>query len=331
MKLICVESRDTDPYRNLARETLLLDSLSGDEVIMYLWQNRRTVVIGRNQNAWRECRTEAIERDGGHVARRLSGGGAVYQDSGNLNVTFLAGETLYDVQKQLRVIIEAVGSAGLKAVPTGRNDIETDGRKFSGNAFYRSGSRFLHHGTIMVNVNTEALSSYLNVQADKLKSRGVASVRSRVGNLSEWLPDLTVERLKLLLIEAFGKVYGGHVTEEEDERIEAKCFQSRTEFFSSKDWIFGKNVPFEREYEARFPWGCAQARISVKGGRIEKAAFYSDTLKPDEFEWAAAAAAARLEGCEYHPLRMREALLRERETEQGAGIFTDLAELVCIE
>ena len=162
----------TDPYVNLAREEHLLELLGPEEVILYLWQNRSTVVIGRNQNAWKECRVEKLTADGGFLARRSSGGGAVFHDLGNLNFTFLARSDHYDVDRQLEVVLRALSACGVPAEKTGRNDVTAEGRKVSGNAFYSAKDRSYHHGTLLVDVDMERLSAYLQVSADKLKSKG---------------------------------------------------------------------------------------------------------------------------------------------------------------
>ena len=158
MKLSCLSVDTCDPYGNLAMEEHLLSLAGEEEIILYLWQNRRTVVIGQNQNALREVNLARLGRDGGRLARRLSGGGAVYHDLGNLNFTFLVNKDEYSLEKQLQVIINAMGRLGLKAEKSGRNDILIDGKKFSGNAFYEQEKHCYHHGTIMVDVNKEILS-----------------------------------------------------------------------------------------------------------------------------------------------------------------------------
>lgn len=131
-----VHSNSYDPWFNLALEEYLLNSISGDEVVFYLWQNQNTVVIGNNQNSWKECRIDELNSNAGKLARRLSGGGAVFHDLGNLTFTFLASNDNFNINKQLHVILNALKDFGIDAEFSGRNDIEVLGKKFSGNAFY---------------------------------------------------------------------------------------------------------------------------------------------------------------------------------------------------
>ena len=136
----------TDPFYNLAIEQHLLDIVPKGSCILYLWQNKHTVVIGKNQNCWKECKMQELADDGGRMVRRLSGGGAVYHDLGNLNFTCVTHKEDYDVARQLDVILTALHALGIHAEKSGRNDLHVDGRKFSGNAFYDNGSRCFHHG-----------------------------------------------------------------------------------------------------------------------------------------------------------------------------------------
>jgi lipoate-protein ligase A len=189
MKLTVIRTENTDPYENLAAEEYLTMNAEEDEVILFLWQNAHTVVIGRNQNPWKECNVERIKQDGVCLARRMSGGGAVYHDMGNLNFTFIAKDGLFDVARQTDVILLACRLMGINASKTGRNDLTVEGRKFSGHAYFSSQGYNYHHGTIMLDVNAEDLSKYLNVPDSKLKSKGVASVRSRVTNLKDHISD----------------------------------------------------------------------------------------------------------------------------------------------
>ena len=244
-KLTYIESNQVNPYKNLAVEEYLLLHCEDKECILYLWQNQNTVVIGRNQNAWKECKVTKLEEENGHLARRLSGGGAVYHDLGNLNFTFLVNKDEYSLEKQLQVIINAMGRLGLKAEKSGRNDILIDGKKFSGNAFYEQEKHCYHHGTIMVDVNMETLSRYLTVSKDKLKSKGVDSVKSRVTNLKD---------------------------------LDAAKIEEKIAHFSSWKWLYGRKLDFQYELSHRFAWGGLTLQFQVEAGKIKDVEVYSDVL-----------------------------------------------------
>ena len=264
--LLTYESGSFDPFLNLATEQHLLDTVEGGCCLLYLWQNQNTVVIGKNQNPWAECRASLLESEGGHLARRLSGGGAVFHDLGNLNFTFLVPTEDYDLGKQQRVLLEACQSFGIPAELSGRNDLTADGRKFSGNAFYHNGSRSYHHGTLLVNVDGEKLSRYLTPTRAKLEAKGVPSVRSRVVNLMELCPTLSIDGLKKALVEAFEKVYGlksaPRILTEADT---ARIAQLR-ETYASWDWRFGQRLPFTCRAEGRFAWGGVETQLDVDRG-----------------------------------------------------------------
>lgn len=270
-------AQGTDPYENLALEAALLESVAPDLCALYLWQNRKTVVLGRNQNAWRECKVEALRRGGGYLARRLSGGGAVFQDLGNLNFTFLLPADAFDVAKQQEVILRAVARWGVRAARTGRNDIEADGRKFSGNAFYHAGGRSYHHGTLLVRTGLGDLSRYLQVSAEKLRSKGVASVRARVVNLADLQPEITIEGLRASMLEAFGEVYGLDLQPLEALPDGARLRVLR-EKFASETWLYGQRIPLDWEAARRFEWGELQLVFHIERGVVRQAAAYSDAL-----------------------------------------------------
>ena len=165
------ESTTYDPYYNLALEKYLLESVTPDTCILYLWQNENTVVIGRNQNPWAECSVSCLEEDHVKLARRLSGGGAVFHDLGNLNFTFLVSEENYDLDRQLSVIEAMCHTFKISAERSGRNDILVEGKKFSGNAFYNSKGRSYHHGTLLVNADMQKMPRYLNPSKAKLAAK----------------------------------------------------------------------------------------------------------------------------------------------------------------
>lgn len=323
-KLYCYIEKINNPYHNLAIEEYLLDNVPEKSCILYLWQNRHTVVIGRNQNCWKECKVEELRSDGGFLARRLSGGGAVYHDMGNLNFTFLVNTDDYDLEKQLEVIIRAVGKLGIKAEKSGRNDILADGRKFSGNAFYNSGGKSYHHGTLLVNVDTSALSKYLNVDLSKLKAKGVESVRSRVANLTELKPDITVEAVSQKLIEAFGEVYGFKPEILKDEIFDDNVVETLKDNFSSWDWLYGKKLEFTSRFSHRFAWGDADMRLLVEGGKVKEAQLYSDAMD----ESLISQIPSWLKGSEFSPAAMIERLERKAYEPGDEEILKDIRWLI---
>jgi lipoate-protein ligase A len=283
-KIQFIESIVDNPYQNLAVEKCLFDMVEENAVILYLWQNERTVVYGRNQNVWKECNVSKLLGDGGHPARRLSGGGAVYHDLGNLNFTFLAQKQSYDVTRQMDVILKACQKCGIDAEKTGRNDITVNGRKFSGNAFYHSGNRSYHHGTILIDSDLSALSGYLNVDKQKLQSKGVTSVKARVTNLCAICPDLTVERMKVALKEAFTEVYQQQPEVLTKESLDLEKLTAYQQHFQSEEWLYGKRLPFSMRIYRRFAWGDFDCNLNVNQGKIQEVILYSDALEGEFIE-----------------------------------------------
>ena len=287
----------TNPHRNLAIEEYLTDTVPEDTLIVYLWQNRHTVVIGRNQNAWAECRTAELERDGGTLARRLSGGGAVYHDMGNLNFTFSLRTQDYDLRRQQSVIVEACRMLGIPAEISGRNDILTNGCKFSGNSFYSHNGRSFHNGTLLISVDMANLGKYLTPSKVKLESKGVASVRSRVINLTELRPTLTISEMAGTMVKAAEKVYALSAVMLHEEDLDEAEIATRCQRFSSFEWNYGRSVPCSFECTGRFSWGEVTLQLSVKNGLCEDAAVWSDAM---DAEFAAPLAKALI-GCRFTP------------------------------
>lgn len=274
---------DYDPYYNLAVEQYLLESVEPGQCIVYLWQNQNTVVIGRNQNSWKECRTALLQEEGGHLARRLSGGGAVFHDLGNLNFTFLVSAADYSLDLQLGVILKAMELLGLEAERSGRNDVLCDGRKFSGNAFYKHEGRSYHHGTLLVDADMGKLGRYLTPSKAKLQSKGVDSVRSRVMNLREKLPDLTIDRLKEVLLVAFSQVYGYPVEMMGEASLNVSRVEELRAHYGSWDWLFGRKIPMTFQVEAHFSWGSFSMELQADEGRVSDCRVYSDSMDWDAF------------------------------------------------
>lgn len=277
-ELSIIEAEDTVPYQNLALEEYLLHNVGQGQCILYLWQNRCTVVIGKNQNAYKECQVEGLKAEGGFLARRISGGGAVFHDLGNLNFTFLAKKEDYSVERQTQVILEAVKKLGIDAEKNGRNDITVEGRKISGNAYYQAGDRCFHHGTILLSVDKEKMSRYLQVSREKLQSKSVDSVRSRVANLTEFVPGVSVGQMKKLLIAAFEEVYGLFSKPLELWQLNQEKIGILEEKYSCESWNYGQKLPFTHQLDRRFSWGEVLVRLQVFEGRVKDVRIYSDAL-----------------------------------------------------
>ncbi len=275
------EAPGLNPYRNQALEEYLLRRVKPGELILYLWQNQRTVVIGRNQNAWRECRVERLRQDFGHLARRFSGGGAVFHDLGNVNFTFLTTAENYCLARQMAVICRALKQLGVPAAVSGRNDLLAAGRKISGNAFYKSGAQCYHHGTIMVDVDLDDLACYLQPPQGKLASKGISSVRSRVANLSEFAPGITASQLKALLRSCCGEAYALPVRSwlmPQDAAAELDRLTSR---YAAWSWIYGRNDELNIQLSHRFEWGEVMLNLSVEQGMISDVVIYSDIMESE--------------------------------------------------
>ena len=250
-----IQTYTWNPWHNLAVEKYLSTRIKKGDVIFYLWQNDRTVVIGRNQNAIRECRARLLEEEGGCLARRTTGGGAVYHDLGNLCFTFLASPEVYNLEKQLKVVQAACRKFGVETRFSGRNDIITkDGFKFSGNAFSNTSQCSIQHGTLMVDVDVSQLGRYLTPSREKMKAKGVKSVQSRVCNLKELNTEVTTDAMRQALKESFEELYGSF--EELDEKLLDNPLVKETyDLYSSWEWKFGKSPECETSYSRRFDWG----------------------------------------------------------------------------
>lgn len=277
-KIKLYEGNSFDPYLNLATEQYLMETVEEDACILFLWQNQNTVVIGKNQNAWKECRTALLSEEGGFLARRLSGGGAVFHDLGNLNFTFLVPQAEYDLDRQFAVIAKAVSMLGLNAERSGRNDVLAEGRKFSGNAFFKHEGKAYHHGTLLVNVDMAKLGRYLNPSKAKLQAKGVDSVRSRVVNLTELNPEITIETMKQAMAKAFAKVYDKPMTIMSDADFDRDYIEKLRQRNASWEWNYGQKLPFSAEFEERFPWGSIQICLQVENGIVCTAKVYSDSM-----------------------------------------------------
>ena len=309
-----------DGWLNLARDGYFLENNKKDDVILYFYVNKNAVIIGRNQNAWKECSIANMDADGVQLVRRHSGGGAVFHDNGNLNFSFITDEKHYDLNRQMRVILNAVSKLGLKAELSGRNDITVDGKKFSGNAFSLAKGNRSHHGTILVNADLTKLSNYLCVSKEKMRSKGIDSVRARVCNICELSSGLTVEAMRRLVIESFIEEYGAASEYVFDGTALAEV-EERRERLASWERRFGKTPQFDFETDKRFSFGDTQIYFNSRNGVIRATKVYSDCLDTElttEIENA-------LTGVHFRKEEIKAALSKMKDQ----NIAAELAEHFC--
>ncbi|GKX45283.1 lipoate-protein ligase A [Pectobacterium carotovorum subsp. carotovorum] len=263
-----------------------------------------TVVIGRAQNPWKECNTRRMEEDGIKLARRSSGGGAVFHDLGNTCFTFMAGKPEYDKSVSTQIVLDALSSLGLKASASGRNDlvVETaDGvRKVSGSAYRETKDRGFHHGTLLLNADLSRLADYLNPDVKKLQAKGITSVRSRVANLVELLPSVDHQAICQAVTQSFFDYFGEQCEPEiisPSAHPDLPGFSEQFARQSSWEWNFGQAPDFSHLLDNRFIWGGVELHFDVERGVIVRAQIYTDSLNPAPLE----ALASALQGTAYRP------------------------------
>ncbi|WP_068781335.1 lipoate--protein ligase [Paenibacillus sp. GM2] len=274
-------SEEHNPYYNLALEEALLRGVNSDEVILYLWQNEKTVVIGRNQNPYLECDVLQLATNGVRLARRISGGGAVYHDLGNLNFTFIYLEQHKDLERQLDVIKKAVEALGVAVECSGRNDLTIQGQKFSGHAFYAENGHEFHHGTLMVNVDLSQLGRVLRPSKLKMQAKGITSVKSRVVNLQQLAPSCTVDHLIDLLVTSFAESYG----EVQLLRYNNENYiPAQLSLYADSKWLYGESPKYDVILERRTSQGLIQALLDVENGLIQRIKIHTDSLRIGPYE-----------------------------------------------
>ncbi|MDM5101074.1 lipoate--protein ligase A [Aeromonas salmonicida] len=300
LRLLVSDSHD--PLFNLAVEECIFRQMDPNQRVLFLWRNANTVVIGRAQNPWKECNTRRMEEDGVTLARRSSGGGAVFHDLGNSCFTFMAGKPGYDKSISTAIVLDALKLLGVNAFASGRNDLlvaTQDGdRKVSGSAYRETLDRGFHHGTLLLDADLSRLANYLNPDPKKLAAKGISSVRSRVANLCELLPGLEHQQVSHALIEAFFAHYGARVSPEHISPTQLPDLPGFADTFArqrSWEWNFGHAPAFTHQLDERFDWGGVELHFDVEKGVIGRAQIFSDSLDPAPLD----ALAQRLVGVTY--------------------------------
>lgn len=304
MKMIYIPNEEHNPRLNLAMETYLLEEKDWDESVVFFYINSPSVIIGRNQNTIEEINEEYIKEHHIDVVRRMSGGGAVYHDFGNLNFSFIlpSSDHFMDFETLTAPIVKAIRDLGVEDVHlSGRNDLLIGDRKFSGNAMYKKKNRIVCHGTLLFNSDLTVVNDALKVDPSKLKTKGIRSVKSRVTNILPHLPkekqNLTTEQFRDEILKSIFEVddlkeIPIYVFTNEDWKHIDKIAQ---EYYENWDWNYGASPDFNTKYKHRFPTGSVDVRLLIKGNTIEQAHFYGDFFGSEDVEKIAKA----LEGCAY--------------------------------
>ncbi|MEG2571025.1 MAG: lipoate--protein ligase [Clostridia bacterium] len=270
-------NRSLDAFFNMATEEYLLTKCDDD--VFLLWQNENAIVIGKNQNALAEIDSSYVKDNSITVVRRLTGGGAMYQDLGNINFTFITrcGTWFSDFSHFVRPVISALHALGIPAELSGRNDIEVCGRKISGNAQTVKNGRIMHHGTLLFNSNLEVLGKALRPDEEKIRARGIRSVSARVANINEFLKaDISVSDIITAIHDALLELYPNTVDYTMTDEDIAGISSLADTRYRCWDWNYGESPRYSYAKKKRFPSGTVGVKLMVRDGRIESAAIEGD-------------------------------------------------------
>lgn len=286
--------KSNDIRRNLATEQYLMNEINFDEPLLLFYIEGPCIIVGRNQNTLEEINKKYVDEHGIVVTRRLSGGGAVYQDLGNLCFSFVVdsdSEEFGDFKSFVQPVVDALHDMGATtAEVSGRNDILVDGKKFSGNAMYTKGGKTFSHGTLMLDVDLSVIPNALTVPEDKIKSKGIKSVRSRVTNLKPYLapeyqnlttPEFRDRLLKELFhVEDLNQIKDKeyHLTDEDKKGID-KIFD---DVYNNWNWVYGNSPEFTVKKRQHFTNGTIDARFQVDDGKISNVTFFGDFFGPKD-------------------------------------------------
>lgn len=289
-----ISMKSHDIGRNLATEQYLMNNREFDEPLLLFYYEKPCIIVGRNQNTLEEINQNYVKEHGITVTRRLSGGGAVYQDLGNLCFSFVVdseSEQFGDFKSFVQPVVDALHAMGAKSAEvSGRNDILVDGKKFSGNAMYSRNGKTFSHGTLMLDVDLNVVSDALNVPADKMASKGIKSVKSRVTNLKPYLApeyqNITVPEFRdTLLKELFHVDNLDDIKDEEvvvTDKEQAAIDKIYEDYYNNWDWVYGNSPEFTVKKRQHFDAGTVDARFLVDQGKIKNVKFYGDFFGPGD-------------------------------------------------
>lgn len=278
-----VISKEYDPFSNLAIEEYLFKKISENEVILFLWQNNNSVIIGRNQNPYFECNMDVIKKYNIQIVRRITGGGAVYHDLGNLNYSVIQKNKIFSKEAICEKILMAINHFGYEAILDGRNDIVINKRKISGTAFLERNDRFLHHGCILVSADLKKMTECLNVNSNKLSGKRIDSISARVTNLADLNSAVRIDDLKKSIIVTFKTDISTMEMLDFSLDMRSEEFESILQRYKSPQWNLGNGKEMTITLYDRFAWGDIRLAIKTDGISILDSEIYSDSLEIDIF------------------------------------------------
>lgn len=324
-KLKVFLSDSLNPHLNLATEEWIFHNLDPSQQVLFLWRNEETVVIGRNQNPWSECNLAKMKDDKVHLARRTTGGGAVFHDLGNTNFTFLSPKESYKRDHNVEVIFQALKQFGIQGEASGRNDLlipfPEGPRKFSGSAYREKKDRAFHHGTLLLHADLTRLGQYLTPNPKKLQAKGKESVRARVANLTEVVSHLEHTKIVEAMIWSFEKFYDAKaelVTLDLQSLPKTPELKEQYDILSSWNWLYGNTLDFTHKMDDYLSLGFFDFHFKVEEGRIADLQIYTDCLYPQLIEELTES----LKGWPYKGDSVREVLkpLKEKHTDLVPGL-----------
>lgn len=274
-------SDDNDPVINLACEEALMNKCRPNEMILFLWQCRSTVVIGKHQNPYLECNLKRMQEDNVQLVRRMSGGGAVYHDLGNLNYSFIAYKAHFAIERHFDIVLQALKQLGVKAVLNDRNDLCCGEDKFSGSAFIHHKELSCHHGTLLIDTNLDQLDCYLKPKKQEVMSKSIASVRSSVCNLGKLVECVTIPKVVDQLIQIFDREISGDLVLNRIGAVDHEKYEAK---YHAWAWNYGHTPKYEWSINGDYVWGQCKLTLKIRNGSINSINIESSDLPTTFFE-----------------------------------------------
>lgn len=309
----------TEPINNLSAEEYLMSICKPNEIILFLWVNSPSIIIGKHQNPYKECDLVALNHDKIKIVRRLSGGGTVYNDLGNLNFSFISHKLYYNIYRHFSVILNALESFNIYGHTSSRNDLLVNNKKFSGNAFIHRKSVACHHGTLLIDTNLSNLVKYLNPTSKQIIGKGIESVSSKVINLNTINKSVTFTKIIDAITVSFDEEYSGQlICQKLPNTLPLENYINK---YKSWTWIFGSTPKYQVSYNKTYTWGTLSMNLTIIKGFITKCNLQTSPITDSDFNILELNMIGQ-------PLRTRQLLKCIEETIKKANYRNDLYDFI---